>query len=442
MIGILQTVKNSFSAFKISFFFLMLFLVEVLVFQTQTGLFIFVATILLIFALLKPKYIYFLLIAFISVDGFPALQSVSYSKMFAAVLTVGLSMRLLLTKGSIPADDSYKYYLLFFFGGLVSFINTTNVSASSRIYITYISLFLLYIYTRYFLKNIRDIHKVLDYLFVCTVITFVYFQISGIAVYNVESDVPRVSGGIGDSNQYAMYILLLLPLALYRAMVSSGASKGLYVAYAFILFFMLIYTGSRGGVLGFFGASVIFIHYYGIGRLKSILLSLIVVTVILFSFVPKGYWERVATITAPQGVDSSKDVRTDNYRIALKMFIDNPISGVGLDNFKFRSIDYGIQRGGYVVHNTYLEILTGGGLLCFIPFVLILMNTWRKIKIKSNYEKNTRDLMVCLKASFVSLLITTFFISEDHSKIYWFFIALTSSVFYIANHNKYDKTSI
>jgi len=95
-----------------------------------------------------------------------------------------------------------------------------------------------------------------------------------------------------------------------------------------------------------------------------------------------------------------------------------------------------------VVHNTYLEILTGGGLLSFIPFVFILINTWNKIKTKSNYDKSMCDLMVCLKASFVALLITTFFISEDKAKFYWFFMALSSSAFYIASFNKYDKSLI
>ena len=427
--------------FHLLIFSLFLVIVNMLVFKTIVGIALIIGIILLLITLLRPKLIYLFLISLISIDGFQAFEGVSYAKFLGLILSVGLGLKLLMTKGTIPKDNSYKYFFLFFIGTLVSFAYAKNISVSMQIYTTFISLFFLYIFTRYFLKTEKDIHIALDFLFLATIVSFVYIKIKGMMIYNVESDVPRFAAGIGDSNEYACYIMVLLPLVVYRAMNNMGRLKYLYAACGIILFTILIYTGSRGGVLGFLGALVIFIQYYGMRKLKLILLILLVVAVSLYVFIPENYLERVATITAPEGIDSSKDARTENYRVALKMFLDRPLAGFGLNNFQFYSRDYGASRG-MVVHNTYLEILTGGGLLSFIPFSLILMNTWKKTKIKTNYEKNTRDLMVCLKASFVSLLITTFFISEDHAKIYWFFLALTSSAFYIANYNKYDRTSI
>jgi len=85
--------------------------------------------------------------------------------------------------------------------------------------------------------------------------------------------------------------------------------------------------------VGLLGALAIFIQRYGMAKVKIILFSLLFAAVSLYFFIPEGYWERVATITAPEGIDSSKDARTDNYRVALKMFLDRPWAGFGLYNF-------------------------------------------------------------------------------------------------------------
>lgn len=428
----ISKLKENETFFKLLVFSLFLIIVNVLVVKTKIGFIILIGLILFFIALVRPKIIYFFMIALFSIEGFSVFQGASYAKLLSVILVAGLTLKLLMMKGTIPRDDSYVYFLLFLVGSIFSFLYAKNISVSVQVYITYLSLGVFYILTRYFLKTEKDIYIALDFLFVFTIVSFVYLQINGIVVYAVTSDVPRVSGGIGDSNEYASYILVLLPLAIYRAMVSVGYRKLLYSAFGFLSFVMLIYTGSRGGVLGFLGASVIFIRHYSFGRLKSLCLLLITLAAILYFLIPEGYWARVTTITASEGVDSSKDVRTDNYRTALKMFIDNPISGVGLSNFQFRSTDYGIKRGGYVVHNTYLEILTGGGLLSFIPFALILIHIWKKLKIRNKYQKNIYHLMVCLKASFLSILITSFFITVGHKKILWFLLALISSVYYIS----------
>jgi len=163
---------------------------------------------------------------------------------------------------------------------------------------------------------------------------------------------------------------------------------------------------------------MVLIYYYTIGKMKQIILLSFAILIIAYLFIPDKFWTRVSTITNPEAEEgSSIETRIDNYKAALKMFVDYPIAGVGLYNFKYKSKDYGAS-GGKVVHNTYLEILTGGGLLSFIPFIAILMNSWNKLRLRQRYNKQWRDFFICLKASFISLLITSFFISADHKKYY------------------------
>ncbi len=433
--------SNSNVTILIALFVSLLFLFTFLVFETRLGLAVLLGAVFLITALIRPAYIYYLLISLFSVEGFAAFENASYAKIAGLILMSGLLLRLALTKDSIPKDSSYKYFLLFFTGSVVSFAFAKNISVSLQIYITYISLFILYIFTRYFLKSLDDIHKALNYIFFSTILISVAVTVMHISVRTELSS--RISSGMADPNEFASYILVLTPLALYRATRSRGILRIMYWGVLMSCLLLLADTGSRGGMLGFLGASAILTYHYGIGKIRQIVIFLILVATIIFFCVPDDFWFRASTIIHPDAESqiqgTSISYREHAYLAALRMFLDNPMAGVGLYNFQFNSGDYGILKTS-VVHNTYLEILTGGGLLSFIPFLLILINCWRKLNIRMRVDNNIRALLISLKASFASILITSFFLSADHKKILWFLLGLISSVTYTAvEQNKKRK---
>lgn len=392
----------------------------------------------------KTFIVYLLMISLFSIEGFSLFPGFSYTTLIGLVLVLSLSVKLAITKESFPPDSSYKYFLLFFMGSLVSFTVAKDLKVSITIYMTYISLFLLYIITRHFLKSIEDIKKALNYLFISTLITFAFVEIFSLHV-KVGDDGSRISGGIGDPNEYASYILVLLPLAFYRAINSFGAFSLFYWGILVSFIILVIFTGSRGGLLGLCGAASVLVYHYGYSRMKQIFSFILILIVILYFFVPENFWIRASTIVHPeieeeyQGTSISS--RKYSYEAALRMFLDYPLTGVGLYHFQTYGRRYGALTD-MVVHNTYLEILTGGGLLSFIPFALILINSWRKLGLNKTYEKMDRDLLICLKASFVSILITSIFISADHDKILWFLLALISASYYIANRHKSVRPSL
>lgn len=409
--------------------FILLILIELLLIKMKLGLFTLTGVLLLLTVLMKPKWIFLLLISTFAAEGFASLPGTSYPKIIGIILMIGLFFRLTLTKEAIPKDDSYKYFVLFFIGSLVSFAFAKDPTISLKMYITYISLFFLYISTRYFLQNMETINQAMNYLFFSTLIVFAFVHIMGLSVK--AKMISRISSGIGDPNAFALYLLVLIPLVLYRAFNSRGFLRILYWIFIISFLLLLIFTGSRGGVLGFIGMSAILIWHCSVGRVKQILFFILTIFIIAFFFIPDDFWVRISTIMNPEDADSSINTRLENYQAALKMFLDYPFAGVGFYNFPLISKSYGASRE-LVIHNAYLEILTGGGLLSFIPFMMIIVNCWRKLKIQRFYDKNLKDLFICLRASFVSILITSFFISGDHKKILWFLLALISSAFYIA----------
>jgi len=412
-----------------------LFLCTFLVFDLKVGLIILAGSALFLTALLKPKVIYLLLLALFSMEGFTAVPGSSFAKLLGILLIAGLTLRLAMTREAIPKDSSYKYFLLLLTGGIVSFGFAKNLSVSLHSYITFISVFLLYGMTRYFLISIEDVNSSLNVLFLSTVLTFLIVQVAGLSQHDV-GQTSRISSGMGDPNEFASYILVLLPLAYYKATIDWGVKRILNWAFIALFLVLLVLSGSRGGLLGFLGAAAVLIYYYSIGRLRQIFFLILIAAAIFYFAVPHDFWTRASTIVHPKTKgDVSIAVRLENYQAALKMFRHHPLAGVGLRNFEFNGAKYGASAQT-VVHNTYLEVLTGGGLLCFIPFFLIIADSWRKLRLRKSYDRRIRDLLICLKAAFVSLLITSFFISVENKKIMWFLFALISTVFYVVENQR------
>ncbi len=63
------------------------------------------------------------------------------------------------------------------------------------------------------------------------------------------------------------------------------------------------------------------------------------------------------------------DTREDLITQTFALFKSNPIFGTGLE------VSRGLFGGTYS-HNTFVEILAGGGIVLFIPFLIMLLNIW------------------------------------------------------------------
>ncbi|MCZ6594520.1 MAG: hypothetical protein O6943_06335, partial [Bacteroidetes bacterium] len=134
-------------------------------------------------------------------------------------------------------------------GGLVSIFVSKEYSSSLTLLLIYFSFGLLFFVTRYFLTSLTNIDKTLTVLILSMLIVATIVHFAGL------SDDPattwRTAGGSGNPNRFASIILVILPLILYRVMHSSGILKLLFFVSIGGFVILLIYSGSRGGMLGF-----------------------------------------------------------------------------------------------------------------------------------------------------------------------------------------------
>lgn len=380
--------------------------------------------------LVYPLTFYLLFLSTLSLEGFAALEHISFTKIFGIIVLLSLALKIFITRENIRLRDPfYIYFYAFVVTGLISSLVAKDMVLSFTTLSTYISLSFLYFITCYFVTNLKIFDGIIFLLILSTLAVTAFVQSMHLSIRNI--DTWRVSSGLGDPNEFALFLLVLLPLAFYKILWSSVFAKVFSLLSFSLLLMLLLFTGSRGGMVAFCGMMIIFAHYFTKRYWQYLLLFVGIFVLLLCFFIPADVWNRLLMLNYFDASNEfSSEIRLTFYKAALHMFRDHPFLGLGLHNFKTYALEYGTGKA-LVSHNTYLEVLSGGGILHFIPFMLILLLSWNRLKIKRYATPQLRDLAVCLKASLVAGLIGATFITADVKKILWILFAFIASVYYI-----------
>ena len=90
------------------------------------------------------------------------------------------------------------------------------------------------------------------------------------------------------------------------------------------------------------------------------------------------------------------------YKVGLNMFLDNPITGVGISNYQTSCININKYKNMMVnydcashPHNLYIQWLSEGGIITFVSFLLLLcgilyllFNSCNNYKFTGSYPAN------------------------------------------------------
>jgi len=121
--------------------------------------------------------------------------------------------------------------------------------------------------------------------------------------------------------------------------------------------------------------------------------------------------------------------------VAKEIFLDNPIFGVGVKNFRIESRDkkydnldhkYNAARGSTHPHELYYEFLSETGifgLTCFLIFILssIILSLKNFIKTKNIYQFSG---IVVVSLSILPIIPTGSYLSTYFSSVFWINYAL------------------
>lgn len=211
------------------------------------------------------------------------------------------------------------------------------------------------------------------------------------------SDFTRVGGTIGSPNEAGAYLSVVLSIAV--SLLFGGVARKYEWLAALVLTVggaALVFTFSRGAWTAFVLAVSLFL--FSVGRRKRILFKpLIAIAVILLVLYLPFRGEIDARLFTDD--NGSAESRVPLMKLALRMIVDNPILGVGSNNFSAAMDDYVSSefRNGflYTVHNKYLLVWaeTGpGGLLAYLAFLIGIVRMGRACWKKGNALLSTLAL--------------------------------------------------
>jgi len=223
---------------------------------------------------------------------------------------------------------------------------------------------------------------------------------------------------LGDANDFSL--ILLLPISFSGALILTKRTlfldKLMSMACISLGIVAIIYSGSRGGLIGLLSIGVIYIFL----KFKSkLLITLLLISVIVSGAFFFGTIER--PIYNEQGkIEQSAQGRINAWIVAIKMSIHRPL-GVGVGNFvnSYHEYNEADNTWGRSAHSIWFEILGKTGFPGFISFVILIClcinKAWRSLsylkkescRILPNSQIMAQGLFVglisfCVSGSFLS----------------------------------------
>ncbi len=220
-------------------------------------------------------------------------------------------------------------------------------------------------------------------------IIFAGLLIGLVALQNAANGIDLVEGTrvsigrsigsvLGDPNDLAL--VLMFPLAFTVSQLMEKHSPKHLRLFALItclvLFFAIIETQSRGGLLG----SLSVFAYFAFKHIKSKTLVLVlgaIAAIVLYAFA--GISGRESGGAAEDGIDASAMGRLYAWEAAFKMALHHPLTGVGLDNFYFNYYFYSPHWDGinHAVHSTWFGVLAETGFVGLAVFITLIVSLIR-----------------------------------------------------------------
>ena len=332
------------------------------------------------------------------------------------------------TNESIVVTIQYLTYLICF----ISIYSLANLSSN-----TFIKFFIILVSVSVFIESWAVVYNAID---------LVWIQNS-----DFTRDNFLLRGFAGNININANSIAIKLLVVYYMLYKSKKRHFLIFslitITLAYTALFILL---SRTAFLSIFLTTIMFLVWMGKTYLRKSLM-IILLMAISFLFVQTSLnsqnsneiTDRISSITY-NDEDDSVNQRLRYYSHAFKSISVNPIFGIGIGNWKLKSIDYDSKDiDGYTVpyhaHNDFLQIAAEIGIIGFIFYLLIFLIPIFNL-IKKILKRNLSDFELIIFLMITSYLIDSslnFPIARPISHLFIIFTLVTYIILH--NNNQLDE---
>lgn len=263
------------------------------------------------------------------------------------------------------------------------------------------------------------------------------------------SNRARAGGTTGEPNAFGQQMLVLVPLGLWAALQARTVPARLFGGYAALI--CLAGAGlsfSRGTYL-----AVLVIVVLTVLQLRLNPRYLLVLPLLYFalSSAPAELRARFGTLNSllpgaqEENIESDASIRRRSVQVlmAVYMFADNPLIGVGADNYQPLYPEYIRQFGSNVdderrnAHSYYLEVAAEHGIVGIVSVGGIMLLTLKALRDARRLfgnigNKRMADLAGALTVAFVGYAVSATFLHGDYTRFLWLQVDLAAALAVLA----------
>jgi len=389
---------------------------------------------------LLPLILYLSLIVMEPQSRFPIIGEMALEKI--AILLTGAFV-ILKKNNELRISKISILFVGFYCWSLISYIFSPyeNYTYSKYWFENYWKLLVVYFLIVFAIKE-KDELKLFMKGFV--IISFVYQGLSWIdflqgGSYVWQQGMKRMIGiwsdvTYGSANAFAVKTLVSVPFGLFC--FSAGKTKlekVLMIAFLVLSFLSILYSGTRGALLGFFFAIAIYLCFH-----KKMKLLLTVISLAIpfgYFFMPDSLRHRYLDLMYVKDRESlsledrmallSAESRKEGFWDGLALAKKRPILGYGPSASAIaRGKElYGITdtgEGFLELHNLYGQVLGETGFIGAGLFVILIVAFYRQIrKSKKNGEMQFQTNICIFLQTFLGLLLFYGLFSHHLFRYYW-----------------------
>ncbi len=234
----------------------------------------------------------------------------------------------------------------------------------------------------------------------------------------------RTTGAIGESNQYAAFIVMLLPATIAAAVASRGFLRLFWLGAALVSGFALSMTASRGGFVGLALALVagayLYRHLISYSRAAGWALGALLVLVVFIALSPYGglMAERMIGQSGAMGMDEVSSGRSQIWLTALRTMFEYPVTfltGFGWDVYNSMPFNYS-------PHNHYLSMWFNLGLIgLFVGAYLLFSAINRARRASEKARPPHRGQLIAFVIGGIGVAAAVFFV-DLHKPWFYFWM--------------------
>ena len=358
--------------------------------------------------------------------------------LFPIVISI-LLVLLLISKEKFELPSFIFFWLPFVIWGLLSFIVSVDKLRALLIWRNYFAGLITFTFAFLIIKNKFELEKlifaVILWAAILSVIEFyIIYNLGGfsVGIIGVFFRKNLIATSWGKSNYLATFYVIILPITLGYFLYTNSKKKKIFSIFsAVVIVTALILTLSRGGILSLLVAVIFFLSQ--IVKPKnfiSIVISILALGIIIFlNPLTSVLIDRMLTFER----SFSYMTRINFYEDVWKMFLDNPVFGVGLGNLGYHSKF--IISTHASAHNILLGLLGETGIIGALLFIALIGRIIYDLFMQ--YRNEEIEKLRILRWAFLSSLFGGLvhsmmepnFEGFQFSIIYWLIVALSYKLY-------------